>query len=410
MTAMKAADDPPVAIRDAGPGVRDAVHIRDVRLVERDGWTELSASVDGDMLRFRFPRAVQLEARAEAFVGPALFEAMVRNVPLVIDDPAPLSRALHTRLNDIQRVFATWNGELAVVPIEARRLDEPPGTDEVLACFSGGIDSTYTYGTHRDRVTQLLLIEGFAAGRGGERDWEGNVAARARFAGEEGRQLIAVGSNVRGWLAKRELSLLLTHGAILCSIAATLRPSCFLVPASHTADELAPWGSHPLVDPLWSTPATEVIHHGFTVARTEKTRALCPDQRLLDQLQVCWFAGSRNCGECGKCMRTALTLQLLGARSASLKPYTHRAQLALLKPTDQSHVHFLNEIIWLATEVGRHDIADILRGYVRRFQILRASGDLVRELAGARAIRLWHRARPHAWHKARGLLRPRADA
>jgi len=108
-------------------------------------------------------------------------------------------------------------------------------------------------------------------------------------------------------------------------------------------------------------------------------------------------------------MRTALTLQLLGARSASLKPYTHRAQLALLKPTDQSHVHFLNEIIWLATEVDRHDIAATLRGYVRRFQILRASGDLVRELAGARAIRLWHRARPHAWHKARGLLRPRTD-
>ena len=409
MTAMKAADDSTVAMCNAGPGVRDAVYIRDVRLVARDGCFELSASVDGDMLRFRFPRGAPLEARAEAFVGPALFEAMVRNVPLVIDDPAPLSRALHTRLNDIQRVFATWNGELAVVPIEARRLDEPPGTDEVLACFSGGIDSAYTYGTHRDRVTQLLLIEGFAAGRGGERDWEGNVAARARFAGEEGRQLIAVGSNVRGWLAKRELSLLLTHGAILCSIAATLRPSRFLVPASYTADELAPWGSHPLVDPLWSTPATEVIHHGFTEARVEKTRALCADQRPLDQLQVCWFAGSMNCGECGKCMRTALTLHLLGVRSANLKPYTHRSQLALLKPTDLAHVHFLIEIAQLATGVGRHDIADTLRAYVRRFRILQASGDLVRELAGARAMRLWHRARPQAWHKARGLLRPRAD-
>jgi len=300
------------------------------------------------MLRFRFPRGATLEARAEAFVGPALFEAMVRNVPLVIDDPAPLSRALHTRLNDIQRVFATWNGELAVVPIEARRLDEPPGTDEVLACFSGGIDSTYTYCVHRDQVTQLLLIEGFAAGRGGERDWEGNVAARTRFARAEGRQLIAVGSNIRGWLAKRELSLLLTHGAIVCSIAATLRPSRFLVPASYTADELAPWGSHPLVDPLWSTPATQVIHHGFTEARVEKTRVLCADQRLLDQLQVCWFAGSLNCGECGKCMRTALTLHLLGARSANLKPYTHRSQLALLKPTDLAHVHLLIEIARLA--------------------------------------------------------------
>lgn len=80
--------------------------------------------------------------------------------------------------------------------------------------------------------------------------------------------------------------------------------------------------------PAWSTESTELITGDPCMVRTSKTKrvALCPD--TYKYLYVCWkevFANYgiheevtkvkddfRNCGRCGKCLRTLLTFDILG--------------------------------------------------------------------------------------------------
>ena len=47
-----------------------------------------------------------------------------------------------------------------------------------------------------------------------------------------------------------------------------------LLPSSHSYAHLEPLGSHPLLDPRWSTEGLEVVHHGAEARRTDKTAAL----------------------------------------------------------------------------------------------------------------------------------------
>lgn len=59
------------------------------------------------------------------------------------------------------------------------------------------------------------------------------------------------------------------HGAALASLGLALerRYQKLLIPSTHRYDLLAPWGSHPLTDPLLSTRWMEIIHDGTEFSR-----------------------------------------------------------------------------------------------------------------------------------------------
>ncbi len=382
----------------------DPVSITNIKLEEFADHQLLSADVDGENIWYRLPVELTLTPRPEAFLAPALFEAMVRGVPVEVEDGMPVSRKLLQSINEAQTIFNCWNKELNIVPVHAQSAANPPAGDIVACCFSGGIDSSYTYAHHREEITHLLLVEGFAAGRGGPNDWAENIEARRKFAEAEGKSLVAVHSNVTKFLGSRDISILLTHGALLGCLAAGLGFKQLLVPASYTFSELMPWGSHPLLDPLWSTESSRIVHHGANAARIEKTAYVSKHQYLLDQLQVCWFAGGRNCGTCGKCIRTSLALYLLGAHSKSLTPYSELKQLKVLKDVNAQGYPFLGELAKMAADADEKAIARRLRGYLRRYRINQAVTGILREMAGTRGRNLVRRIRPHAWHSARGSL------
>lgn len=381
-----------------------AVWIEKVALEPGSDDQELSATVDGERIWYRLPKDLQLVARPEPFLAPALFEAMVRGVPVRVEDDAPVSRRLLTGLSEIQAVLHCWNRDLHRVPVLAEESDDFPVSPAVACCFSGGIDSSYTYACHRDAVTHLMLVQGLASGRGGPDDWNENIAARRRFAELEGKALIAVQTNVARFLEERALSILLTHGGLLCGLGVGLSFKRFLIPASYTFQDLMPWGSHPMLDPLWATETTEVVHHGIDKTRIEKTAFVAGNQELLDQLQVCWYAGGRNCGACGKCVRTAMALHLLGVESRNLAPYRRLSQTKLLKEVNEGVFPFLSELIALAEKTGEAAIARRLRAYLRRYRFRKAASEMAREMIGASGRKLMRRLRPHPWHHARGTL------
>jgi hypothetical protein len=107
------------------------------------------------------------------------------------------------------------------------------------------------------------------------------------------------------------------YGAVLAGLALGLETfwNRVLIPAWQTYDHLIPAGSHPVVDPLWSTESFTVVHDGAEATRVEKiTDWVAASDVALRHLRVCWENrnGDYNCGECEKCIRTMVTLELAG--------------------------------------------------------------------------------------------------
>ena len=76
-----------------------------------------------------------------------------------------------------------------------------------------------------------------------------------------------------------------------------------------------PWGSHPLLDPLWSTEDIEFTHDGCEALRSAKIKAIARAPLALSTLRVCWAneQAEYNCGRCEKCLRTMIALHVVGA-------------------------------------------------------------------------------------------------
>ncbi|NKE72115.1 hypothetical protein [Candidatus Manganitrophus noduliformans] len=78
-----------------------------------------------------------------------------------------------------------------------------------------------------------------------------------------------------------------------------------------------PHGSHPLIDPNYSSSDLRIHHDGIALSRLEKARLISDWDFALKHLRVCNRTGSvrsetLNCGKCEKCIRTMLSFSALG--------------------------------------------------------------------------------------------------
>ena len=152
-------------------GDDNAVVIEDVELVRHPKYQELSATVQGDRIWYRFPLDINLELRAEAFIAPAMFEGMVSGNPVVVNDNIPVSPVLIKQLEQIQSIFKCWNPDLNIIKLVAERKEANNQLKGAVCCFSGGVDSIYSYASHTDEITHLLLVQGFDNWKS-EIDWK----------------------------------------------------------------------------------------------------------------------------------------------------------------------------------------------------------------------------------------------
>ena len=73
-----------------------------------------------------------------------------------------------------------------------------------------------------------------------------------------------------------------------------------------------PYGSHPQLDPLWSSSALEIRLTGGQWERHEKLAAVADELLVQRYLRVCWHNHGDNCTRCEKCLRTEIVLAQLG--------------------------------------------------------------------------------------------------
>jgi hypothetical protein len=267
---------------------------------------------------FRSSEAV-LGANLEAFIACALLPAMKEGVGLDLAGPA--SERLVSALPKIVDIHTAWDARLSRVSlpdlVPAQKTGAPSG--RAGAFFSGGVDSFYTFLKNRDHVTDIIFIHGFDIPLEREdlirRAAEGVEGVAAEF----GVGIVHVQTNIKSVLRSFVKWGTQGHGAALATIGHLLSPafSRVYIASSCFYADLFPWGTHPLLDPLWSSESIEFIHDGCEARRVEKIEFIAGFDAALRHLRVCYqnLEGMHNCGHCEKCIRTMISLEAAGKLS-----------------------------------------------------------------------------------------------
>ena len=254
--------------------------------------------------------------QADAFLAAALLPATAVGSSLRV--AGRVSPRLLKGVSTVQDIFQCWGRDTwRKVPVEAvPQVRAAPSRPGVACFFSGGLDSCYTLLKHREEITHLVFVHGFDIQLADRALRDRTSRALHNVAAAYQKSVVEVDTNLRDF-TDRYFTWELSHGAVLASIALLLSPlfTKVYIAASNTYLWLRPWGSHPLLDPLWSTEHTEIVHDGCEAMRIEKLARIVDDETVLRSLRVCWENrdGAYNCGRCEKCLRMMVELRILGA-------------------------------------------------------------------------------------------------
>jgi hypothetical protein len=368
--------------------------VTDIRLQSTDTTQELSATIDGFHLWYRFPAGYRISTRGDTFLAAALLPAMRAGETLVIEG-APVSRTLLRGIAKIQEIFHVWNPDFKIIDVHAETDEAELGNAGVSSFFSGGVDGTYTFLRHAEEISHLVFIKGVDIQIDNDALFDAALANNRRFADAYGKTLLAVETNIRRFCHPRGVPWGSTYcGSGLASVALALGFSRTYVASSMTFADLIPWGTHPLLDPLWSTEATTMVHDGAEARRSEKLREISRSRQALDILRVCWQDAGYNCGRCEKCVRTMVALRLLKLSSPNFPPLTSLEPLRRMRVVVDSDVMEFEDNLVLARQTGDHEVAAAIEKIIRRYRLRTLFVDLDTQLTAGRMKRAFRRLRP----------------
>ena len=312
--------------------------VSDIRLVSSEGQCELQALVKSNaarksfLLRYRFPSAFEEFVSTEngnPFLPALLLPAMKLHEPLEI--PVPVSSRLLRSVHEIQRIFERWDPTLSEVqikaPIREKQYSEVPAASNRGIFFSCGVDSFYSllrnvqnHPADEEAITHLIVVHGFDTWFAKRSElFEAIAGNTSRIARELGKKVIPAATNLKDFGDRFVPWDSHYHGAFLASMGLALENlfEKIYIASSHNCDQLFPWGSHPILDPLWSTERLSFVHDGSETRRIDKTRYISQFPIVLQTLRVCnvrsYTRNVYNCGSCEKCLRTMIGLHVAGA-------------------------------------------------------------------------------------------------
>lgn len=257
----------------------------------------------------------------DPFLAALLLPAMYLQEPLHI--PLACSPMLVRNLEKIQRIYSSWDRRLAFIDVNVILNDKYTKyafeKDKANALFfSLGVDSFYSLFRNIDSIHFLLVVHGFDVfyGKNNHALFPVVFKKATKVGREFKKKVIKVTTNIRD-LSDRFVSWpKLYHGAAMASVALLFEGffEKVYIAATYTWKQLHPHGSHPYLDPLWSTENLSILHHGCEATRLDKIKFISQYPIVLDTLRVCWVntGGSYNCGRCEKCLRTMIGLYICG--------------------------------------------------------------------------------------------------
>jgi len=336
------------------------------------------------------PFADDLEPAAEAFLVAATPLAAGLGEPRLAIE-GRVCPALRDRLAEAMRTLAGWYPSCREVPIEASDGFAPlvPRTPPRVAAFvSGGVDSLSMLRANRlahaleepASIRDALHLFGWHTD-----DFDGQTprperlrvygerhARLARFAAATGLTLVAVRTNARTFHPSFPWSrdVAFSAGMIAPAHALRARFTEVLFASGGFPGEHPPHGSHPRLDPLYSSGGLTARHAEAGRTRLDKVRAIAAWPEAMAVLEVCLHheipaPNVVNCGRCEKCVRTMLAFAAIGRLDAAVT-FPDRGRLAdrlgALRLTGTLSVSYANETLAALKAEGRRDLADVLSG------------------------------------------------
>jgi lipid II:glycine glycyltransferase (peptidoglycan interpeptide bridge formation enzyme) len=259
--------------------------------------------------------------REEDFLLPlTLPPAMITDSRLKL--PGRISSRLLSTLPLLQDTFHVWGthnwgANFQHVPVDVETQNKGAKPASGVACFfSGGLDSFYALLKNTNKITHLIFVHGFDVTLA-NRSLRAKASHAAREVAKElGKNLIEVETNLR-LFSDSLVDWDQYHGAALASVGLLFQHLFreVLIPSGPSYAELYPWGSHPLLDPLWSTDLTRFEHYGCEATRVDKAAYISNFEPAMRWLRVCWVnpSSAYNCGSCEKCRLTMMNLHAAGA-------------------------------------------------------------------------------------------------
>ena len=345
-----------------------------------DAPNRITASIampDGRSLTAATEANVSLDHSSTPWLSATLPAAMRWGCDLTIDGAvdaeslASASRAGAMIAEWFPRHFASVDISADASPPARQR------SDGVGCFFSGGVDSFYAALEEIDRITHLIFVLGFDIRLDDDALASKALDAAREAAAELGKPLIEVRTTIRSSIG--DVAGLpwghVYHGPALAHVATALAPhvGTVIIPSTISPAGLEPWGSHPHLDPLWSSSAVTIEHSEFGVGRAGKTRRISSSPTAMKHLRVCWENrdGAFNCGRCPKCVRTHASLTICGAECATLP--------GPVDPDDIRHMFarmgdrlFLRDVLddMHAHDVDMPDIESAIRHAIRKSYVL----------------------------------------
>jgi len=343
LVSLLAGSSAPVGGR-AGQGPRDPAPLSvrsdryatllvadDIRLSEERAGAVLSCRLRGaglpERLWFQVPPelAGSLATTGDALLPPLLVAAMRRAARLVIDGEvsAALLGATPAIMELFEQASEAIGQPMCRVAVEAQCRPREARGPAAGAFFSGGIDSFYTVLRNAARyemndarrITHLITVHGFDV-RIEDRALFTEVRERLSGAARDlGMLLVPVKTNVRDVVSGIPWEY--AHGAAMAGTGLAL--GCLLhtcyIAGARSMRTSGFWGTHPGLDPLWSTETLEFVSDGPMLGRMMKAPFVVASAVARHSLRVCWKNpnGAYNCGRCEKCLRTMVIFTLCGA-------------------------------------------------------------------------------------------------
>jgi len=330
-----------------------------------------------------------------AYIIPALRHGEKR---IFMD--AEICPQLKDGVNTAMRWISHWyyGGNRKPLQIEAKTRSKTPTPHTRLRTglfFSGGIDSLASLRSNRlnfplehpGSIKDGILAYGFDVRF--EETFDELVGFLSDIVEETGIILMPFFSNLFTHYLSLDLDSLVNkdpgvwayqyQGAALAGAAHlfTKRLDAVNIAATFDIANLRPFGSHPLLDPYFSSSDMQIRHDGITLSRLDKVKLIADWDVGLQSIRVCnqigdWDVDSQsyrdrnpfergklNCGKCWKCVVTMLAMLVAGVlHKASTFPSNDISEDLIrssFDPNDQNIADFA-ELIAPLTEMGRDDL------------------------------------------------------
>jgi len=318
---------------------------------------------------------------ANAFLVACILPAM-RHGEERIALEGPVCPRLCEGLSTAVKLLRSWFGpprrEVRIEPARGFRSPLPARPARSALFFTGGVDSLHLLWrnkldypqTHSESFQDALAVFGFF---GADRpdaaaplaSFAAAHAAFSEVAEDAGVRLIPIATNVTqlepdfNFLAEEFLS------AALCSTAHLFSGglSSISLASGRNVRLLIPRGTHPLLDPCFSTGALDVRHVGIEFSRLDRLRELCQWDTAIRNLVVCLNSPPPpllNCGRCEKCLRTMTALAAFGRLPDARQFPRHEVVPEMIESVDVTPqvADYWRDLLGPLREKGCRDLAD----------------------------------------------------